>query len=383
MVDEICAGQHRHDQAHAAFLLRLAVRDLGRSQAADGMKRHPQPARQLPGGEHGLRRLGHAEGRRSRLHRHRGGETAHQARRAGTNQLRQRAGGERLGQQLRQRAGLGAGAHGAGNHPRRAGHRLVVTRVNLERARHGVVHHQRRVGVRDPVKHRVAIDEVVTEQDLHHRHRILGALGADQCTEQRPIAVSDMRQHHVEVALVDRQIDRFADDAAAVMQMRDHLVNLVELDEIVERGIASSLVDIVHEGGTVNRAQHGVAAADLDVVFRIARVLGILPRRRRLDDPAAHAGLEAHPLAVDIGAGVPEIRQDFRVVVKFHAGVAQNAVGILLDQAQAFFAQNIESSDISPDIGRSRRDLRPGLSAGSALAPAGRSVCCCHWGTCR
>ena len=59
-------------------------------------------------------------------------------------------------------------------------------------------------------------------------------------------------------------------------------------------------------------------AADLDGVRGIARVLGELARRVRLDDPAAHPGLEAHPLTVHVGARVVEDREDLGVAAKLH-----------------------------------------------------------------
>ena len=63
-----------------------------------------------------------------------------------------------------------------------------------------------------------------------------------------------VRQHHVEMALVDRHVDWFAYDAAAVMQLRQHLVNLVQVGKILQRCIASATIDVVHERRTVHRA---------------------------------------------------------------------------------------------------------------------------------
>ena len=85
-----------------------------------------------------------------------------------------------------------------------------------------------------------------------------------------------------------------------------------------------------------------------------------------LNDPAAHARLETHPFALHIGAGIAKIIEDFRIAAKFHAGIAQNGVGVLLDQAEPFLAENIEGGDPAPDIGRPWTARRSRLSAGPA-----------------
>ena len=58
-------------------------------------------------------------------------------------------------------------------------------------------------------------------------------------------------------------------------------------------------------------------------------MLGVLPRRAGLNDLPAHAGLEAHPLAFDVGAGLAKIAENLRIVMKLHAGIAQYPIGIL------------------------------------------------------
>ena len=72
----------------------------------------------------------------------------------------------------------------------------------------------------------------------------------------------------------------------------------------VERRVAAAGVEIVHERRAVVGREHGRVAADRDVVRRVAGVLGVRRRRRRLDERAAQPAREAHPLAVDVGAGV-------------------------------------------------------------------------------
>ena len=57
-----------------------------------------------------------------------------------------------------------------------------------------------------------------------------------------------MRVDHVEVSLVDRQVDRLADRAARMMQPGACLSKLHEIGEILDRAVTPSTVDIHDEG---------------------------------------------------------------------------------------------------------------------------------------
>ena len=132
--------------------------------------------------------------------------------------------------------------------------------------------------------------------------------GGDRAHE-RLVAVAQVRVHHVEVALVDRHVDRLADRAARVVQVRRHVGELHEVLEVLERGVAAAVVEVVDERRAVVGREHRVRAADLDAVRRVARVLGVLARARSPDDLAAQAAREAHALAVDVRAGGAEQRR--------------------------------------------------------------------------
>ena len=80
-------------------------------------------------------------------------------------------------------------------------------------------------------------------------------------------------------------------------------------------------------------------------------MLHVLTGRRRLNDLPAHAGGEAHPGAVDIGAGFLEQVEDFGVVEKIDANLGQQPVGVVLDQLQVFFAENLNVGDVAFDEG--------------------------------
>jgi hypothetical protein len=125
------------------------------------------------------------------------------------------------------------------------------------------------------------------------------------------------------------------------------------------------------EGGTEGRREEGIVAADHHGVRGIARVLGELGGRGGLDDLAAHAALEADPLALHLGARVLEEGQRLRVVAELHADLLEDGIGVPLDDLAAFVAQDVEGADAAPDIrraghGRLRRSALPR----PALAPA-------------
>jgi hypothetical protein len=53
---------------------------------------------------------------------------------------------------------------------------------------------------------------------------------------------------HVEVPLVDRQVDRLADRAAGVMESGGHVGQLDEVAEILDARVAAALVEVADEG---------------------------------------------------------------------------------------------------------------------------------------
>ena len=104
VVDEVRAGQHRHQQRPRAFLPRLPVRQLRRRERAHGVQGHPEPARELAGCEHHLPGLRRAEGGCAAAHRHGARERAHEAGSAGIDELHQAERRERLGEHLGERS---------------------------------------------------------------------------------------------------------------------------------------------------------------------------------------------------------------------------------------------------------------------------------------
>src|SRR5208282_6206054 len=107
-----------------------------------------------------------------------------------------------------------------------------------------------------------------------------------------------MAVHHVEVALVDRQIDGFANRAARVVQGIGEIGELDENPEVLDPGVAAAFVEIAYERRAVSRCKYGVLAADEDAARGIARMLRKLARRSALHQRAAHAAGKMHALTL-------------------------------------------------------------------------------------
>src|SRR5881628_2464588 len=69
------------------------------------------------------------------------------------------------------------------------------------------------------------------------------------------------------------------------------------------------------------------------------------------DDPAHQSRLEMHALALDVGAGIePELKRP-RIAAELDADLFQDGVDRRLDARQAFFAEQLESRNLSVDAG--------------------------------
>ena len=111
-----------------------------------------------------------------------------------------------------------------------------------------------------------------------------------------------MRVDHLEMPLVDRQVDRLAHRAAGMVDIGAQIGELDEVLEVLERAVAAALVEVVDEGRAVIGREHHRVAADEHVALGIARVLHVLRGRRGAELPR-QAARKAHPLALDVAAG--------------------------------------------------------------------------------
>ncbi len=302
------------------------------------MQRHAQPPRQLPGGQHHQPGLGRAKGRRAGFHRHGRGETAHQARRAGGNQLDEGEGRQSLRQHLRQRARDCGWGHGAGQHPGRAGDGLAGLRIGFQSARHVRVHHQRRVGVGDAVEDGGLGDVRAPEQDTRHVDGVARTLRPDKGAHERPVRMADMGVEHIEMALVGGQVDRLTHHAPGMMQPWQSVVEFDEGLEVFVTRITSPPILIMDKGRPPRGAEDRRIAAKLHIIPWIAGVLGKLARGSGLNGLTAETGGEADAGFVYVAARISEDLKNFGIALKLHSRLSQDRLSVGLDQRQTLIS---------------------------------------------
>src|SRR5208283_388621 len=82
-----------------------------------------------------------------------------------------------------------------------------------------------------------------------------------------------MRGDHVEVALVDGNVDRLANRAAGMVQPWDRIGELHKILEIAQRSVSAPAFEITHERRAVGGSEDHAPVANLERAFRIAGVL--------------------------------------------------------------------------------------------------------------
>src|SRR3546814_12008338 len=73
-------------------------------------------------------------------------------------------------------------------------------------------------------------------------------------------------------------------------------------------------------------------------------------RRDGLAELAAEAAREAHALALDVGAGLLEQRQRLRLPAELDADLLQHRLGIVLDEGEALFREQLVGPALPPDV---------------------------------
>ena len=128
--------------------------------------------------------------------------------------------------------------------------------------------------------------------------------------------------------------------------------------------------------------------ADLDVVRRVAGVLGEHARRGGLDDLAAHPAREADALALDVGAGIAEEAERVGVAAELQADLLEDRVGVLLDQSTRPSSSRTSNgarvrvrNGLAGDVGVAAGGLAAGATAGPAAGAVDPSSVLLRGGT--
>ena len=221
------------------------------------------------------------------------------------------------------------------------------------------------------------LEDLLAERDPRHVDRVLGAARVRDRAHERLVRVADVAVDHLEVALVDRQVRRLAQRAAAVVEGRARVGELHEVAEVLDRGVAPAVVEVVDERRAVGRHEDHVRVADDDAALGVAGALGEDPRRRGLDQLAAHAALEADAGALDVGAGPAEDLDRLGEVDDLDADFLEEGVGVVLDGLEALGGHDLDRRQVPGQVGEvlHRPGQALGLAGGPAAADGGLAGC--------
>jgi hypothetical protein len=132
---------------------------------------------------------------------------------------------------------------------------------------------------------------------------------------------------HVQMALVDRQVDGLADRAAGMVQPGRGIGEFHEIAEILDRGIAPPALQVGDEGRTVRGQQNNMIAPQHDRRGRVTTFHAEALGRRRAQRPG-QTGIEAHPRARDRGPNILEKPQRLLIAAELDADFPQNPLGM-------------------------------------------------------
>ena len=177
---------------------------------------------------------------------------------------------------------------------------------------------------------------------------------------------------HVQMALVDGDVDGLTEGAAGMVQGRRLIDQFHQVAEVFDGAVAPAAVEIADERWPVDRGEDRRIATDVDVALRIAGQL-VEFGGRRLQEISGETAGHSHPLAVDVGTGIAPQRQRLLVVAKFDADLGKNGFGIRFDGLQAFIGQDLGEGDFSRDEGQGDGDGylaagTPGRAAASSAS---------------
>ena len=159
-----------------------------------------------------------------------------------------------------------------------------------------------------------------------------------------------MRVHHLEVPLVDRQVDGLAHRAAGMVDIRAYVGELDEVLEVFERPVTAAFVEVVHERRPVIWREHHRVAADRDVALGIARMLDVL-RRRSGAEASRQAAREANPLALDVASRFAKEFEGAGKLAELDANFLEQRLSVALDRLQSLLADKFGERNLASDVG--------------------------------
>src|SRR5690348_8903909 len=108
------------------------------------------------------------------------------------------------------------------------------------------------------------------------------------------------------------------------MEVRREVGEFHEVAEVLDRAVATAAVQVTDERRPVVGGKDRVHPPDLDVVGRVAGVLGELPGSGSLDELASQAAREANPLPLDVGTAVSKKTKRVGVAAELDADLLED-----------------------------------------------------------
>ncbi len=196
----------------------------------------------------------------------------------------------------------------------------------------------------------LALHGLRTEHDPGHVDGVLRPARMGDRAHERPVRVPDVAVDHLEMALVDRQVDRLAERPAAVVERPTRVGQLHEVAEVLDGRVAASVVEVVDERRAIGRHEDHVRIADLDAPGVVACALREEARRGRPDDRAAHAAREPDALAGHVGAGAAEDLGRLGEVDDLDADLREQGVGVGLDLLEALGRDDLDRGQAAGQV---------------------------------
>ena len=245
-------------------------------------------------------RVGAAVHRGAGIQRHSHRRNTKQHRCAGSYQLCIRNGHQRFSRDQRHGPDI-AGRTGCACHREGGTHDgVIVLRIGAQCPQHGFIPDQRRVGVDQGGSTAVVLGKVFAEHDLAHVNGVLSPLGRRDIADNGFIGELEAAVGHMQVPMGYRNIHRLHNRSAGDVDGGCHVIQLLQVVEILYAGRTTYPVEVINVGRAVGRRDHHGFSADGNGALRIPTMMDVLRRRFGYQGEQG-VTTDADPGAIDFG----------------------------------------------------------------------------------
>ena len=135
-----------------------------------------------------------------------------------------------------------------------------------------------------------------------------------------------------------------------MVQRVRHVGELDEVAEVLDARVATPFIEVAHERRTVRGHEDRRIATDTHITSGVAGHLRELAWRVFANELSAHATRHAHAFTIDVRSGLAPDLENFGVLAKFDANLFEDAIGVVLDDREALFAEYFKARDLAHDV---------------------------------